>query len=76
MLCLSGFELYSRWVPLNRDLKTARTKSSPGGRGGGYSHTLPIRVCAAQRGRDFEAPGHGVSISEEFSTTGYKISNA
>ena len=24
--------------------------------GGGYSHTLPIQVCAAQRGRDFEAP--------------------
>ena len=24
--------------------------------GGGYSHTLPIRVCAAQRGRNFEAP--------------------
>ena len=24
--------------------------------GGGYSHTLPRRVCAAQRGRDFEAP--------------------
>ena len=24
--------------------------------GGGYSHTLPIRVCATQRGRDFEAP--------------------
>ena len=23
---------------------------------GGYSHTLPIRVCAAQRGRDLEAP--------------------
>ena len=23
---------------------------------GGYSHTLPILVCAAQRGRDFEAP--------------------
>ena len=22
---------------------------------GGHSHTLPIRVCAAQRGRDFEA---------------------
>ena len=22
----------------------------------GYSHTLPIRVCVAQRGRDFEAP--------------------
>ena len=27
----------------------------PGG-GGGYSHTLAIRVCAAQQGRDFEAP--------------------
>ena len=26
----------------------------PGGEG--YSHTLPIRVSAAQRGRDFEAP--------------------
>ena len=26
------------------------------GPGGGYSHTLPIRVCAAQKGRDFEAP--------------------
>ena len=25
--------------------------------GGGYSYTLPIRVCAAQRGRDFEVPG-------------------
>ena len=24
--------------------------------GGGYSHTLPIRVCAAQRGHDFKAP--------------------
>ena len=24
--------------------------------GRGYSHTLPIRVCAAQRGCDFEAP--------------------
>ena len=24
--------------------------------GGGYSHTLPIRVCAAHRGSDFEAP--------------------
>ena len=24
--------------------------------GGGYSHTLPVRVCAAQRSRDFEAP--------------------
>ena len=24
--------------------------------GGGYPHTLPIRVCVTQRGRDFEAP--------------------
>ena len=24
--------------------------------GGGLLHTLPIQVCAAQRGRDFEAP--------------------
>ena len=29
---------------------------NPPPRGGGYSHTLPIRVCVAQRGRDFEAP--------------------
>ena len=28
----------------------------PGWGGGGESHTLPIRVCAAQWGRDFEAP--------------------
>ena len=32
-----------------------RRTREPGG-GGGYSHTLHIRVCAAQRGRDFEAP--------------------
>ena len=35
-----------KWWPLN-------WRRNPGG---GYSHTLPIRVCAAQRGRDFEAP--------------------
>ena len=41
--------------------------------GGGYSHTLPIRVCAAQRGRDFEAPDlERGTISEAFSRTGYK----
>ena len=40
---------------------------------GGYSHTLPIRVCAAQRGRDFEAPDlERGTISEAFSRTGYK----
>ena len=27
------------------------------GEGGRYSHTLPVRVCAVQRGCDFEAPG-------------------
>ena len=30
--------------------------------GGGHSHTLPIRVSAAQRGRDFEAPDLGRGI--------------
>ena len=44
---------------------------------GGYSHTLPIRVCAAHWGRDFEAPDlergiHFISVSR----TGYNISNA
>ena len=28
----------------------------PGGGGWGNTHTLPIRVCAAQRGCDFETP--------------------
>ena len=32
----------------------AKPQTTPGE--GGYSHTLPIRVCAAQRSRDFEAP--------------------
>ena len=32
-------------------------------RGGGYSHTLPIRVCVPQRGREFEAPGLGRPVS-------------
>ena len=45
---------------------------SPGG--GGYSHTLPIRVCAAQRGRDFEAPDleRGIHFRGAVSRTGYK----
>ena len=34
--------------------KTSVLIKYPGG--GGHSHTLPIRVYAAQRGRDFEAP--------------------
>ena len=33
-----------------------RKKGAGARGGGGYSLTLPIRVCAAQRGRDFEAP--------------------
>ena len=32
------------------------TVAGPRGGGGGYSHTLPVRVCAAQRDRDFGAP--------------------
>ena len=31
-------------------------QSIPAAPPGGYSHTLPIQVCAAQRGCDFEAP--------------------
>ena len=46
--------------------------SRPGG-GRGDSHTLPFRLCAAQRGRDFEAPDLD---SEAFSRTEYNISNA
>ena len=39
----------------NNSVPRARMGSEPMGvGGGGYSHTLPIRVCAAQR--DFEAP--------------------
>ena len=44
--------------------------------GGGYSHTLPIRVFAAQRGLILTLlKKNGVSISEAFSRTGYNISN-
>ena len=38
-------------------LRSLSTTPSQAPGGGGYSHTLPIRVRAAQRGRDFEAPG-------------------
>ena len=40
-----------RDVPPIAILRTTRVLAR-----GGYSHTLPIRVCAAQRGRDFGAP--------------------
>ena len=44
------------WLSARFQLEVSLTPM-PGGRGGGgYSHTLHIRVCAAQRGRDFEAP--------------------
>ena len=33
-----------------------KAKLTSGKAPGGYSHTLPIQVCAAQRGHDFEAP--------------------
>ena len=36
---------------------------------GGYSHTLPVRVCAAQRGSYFEAPDYfGGARSKGFAT--------
>ena len=40
----------------------------PGGGGEGYSHKLPIQVCAAQRGRDFEVPDleRGIHFSGVF----------
>ena len=38
-------------------VKSVQTSLSVSPGGGGYSHTVPIRVCAAHvRGRDFEAP--------------------
>ena len=43
-----------RQAARNQTCAYLRFTGSPRGRG--YSHTLPIRVCAAQRGRDFEAP--------------------
>ena len=41
-----------------KEKQTTEFTSMTYARGGGTpSHTLLIRVCAAQRGRDFEAPG-------------------
>ena len=37
-------------------LGTIMETYTPGAGGGRHSHTLPIRVCAAKRGRDLEAP--------------------
>ena len=61
-------EIYLFEMHLNNFLVCAL----PGGGGGGHSHTLPTRVCAAQRGRDFEAPDSERGVSEAFSRTGYK----
>ena len=44
----SGTEYLFQW--------TTDGPSEPYPWGGGYSLTLPIRVCAASRSRDFEAP--------------------
>ena len=49
---------FRRVSELTATLSSVQLKSGnylPRGGGGGYSHKLPIRVCAVQRGRDFEA---------------------
>ena len=51
---ISEFKMDFMKSCLNSGLNS--TYSRPGGGGQGYSHTLPIRVCATQRGCDFEAP--------------------
>ena len=38
------------------DLKLKQQNPRDIAPGGEYSHTLPVWVCAAQRGRDFESP--------------------
>ena len=49
-LCRQGI-----WPPVFKFLEIRLCISLSFPRGGGYSHTLPIRVCVAQRGPDFEA---------------------
>ena len=46
-----------------------------GGGGGGYSHILPIRVCATQRGLDFEARDleQGIHFRGVFQNRGKKL---
>ena len=61
---MAAREIYSSSPPPPRSFTRAIFRAvlveRPGWGGGvggsGDSHTLPIRVCAAQRGRDFEAP--------------------
>ena len=47
MMSLQPYQKLSRSKLMTLSVEFAR---------GGYSHTLPIWVCAPQRGRDFEAP--------------------
>ena len=50
-------EFNSRWVGfLGRRLIVLEHQNGRRAARGGYSLTLPTWVCAAQRGRDFEAP--------------------
>ena len=56
-----------------------RSSTSFLARGQGYSHTMPIRVCAAQRGHDFEASDleQGIHFGDvSWNGPGYNISNA
>ena len=54
----SYFRRYSQTKSIKRLIEVRTIKSRRDGQKdpGGYSRTLPIRVCAAQRGRDVEAP--------------------
>ena len=55
--CASVLKLIFFTLTVSHSLRGLLSYKTSYSRGGGYSHTLPIRVCAAQRGRDFEAPG-------------------
>ena len=52
-VALKQFKVAFAYPVKNVLVNHARSFFHPRGR---YSHILPIRVCAAQRGRDFEAP--------------------
>ena len=51
---VSGYEISSLRADVYYFLCCTRERLYPGG--GGYSPKIPIRVCAAQRGRDFGTP--------------------
>ena len=52
-ICVKIF-IMNRYI--SKSYTTTKNTIDRQSRGEGYSHALPIRVCAAQRGRDFEAP--------------------